>query len=275
MTEKPSTEYERLVQEVYQALHDAEHPGTVEVLHNERVPGRSGCKHQIDVLWKVTPEGAEGEAATVAIECKHLNKTVEVGVIRDFFGVLHDTGAKGIIATKHGFQAGARKFADAYGIGLVEVRPPEDDDWRGRVRGLTVEAIAETPTNVRIDVVPDEEWAAQQGLGDAEVQALTRFVGESRVVDEAGRVVVSDWQVLVNGLTLEEIRSGSSVLELPGHFLVHPDKGRLKIRGVRISNDVASSTETFTSDGDEVVRAILKEVKTGEIKLFDEDGGVR
>ncbi len=195
MTESPGTGYERLVRDVYQALHDAGHPGTVEVLHDERLPGSSGCKHQIDVLWKVKPGDAEGETATVAIECKHLNKTVKVGIVRDFFGVLHDTGAKGIIATKRGFQSGARKFADRYGISLVEVRPPGDADWEGRVRSVVAEPTALVPDNRLLNVVPDDEWAAREGVGLAQVESFVPLVGESRIVDEAGRVVVPDLPV--------------------------------------------------------------------------------
>ena len=275
MPGKPSTEYEELVRDVYQALHDAEHPGTVEVLHNRKLPGDSGCEHQIDVLWKVKPEGAGGMISTVAIECKHYKDTVEVGPVRDFFGVLHDTGAKGIFATKRGFQRGARKFADRYGIGLVEVRPPEDADWEGRVRSVGVEFNAVVPENVRISVIPDDEWATQEGLSPAGVESFACFAGESQIFDGAGRVVVSDLRVLVGNLSVDEIRSGNTVRKYPNHFLVHPKGGRLKIRGVQIVNDSASNTETTTSDGTEIVRAILKEVSTGEIKLFDKYGGVR
>ncbi len=128
---------------------------------------------------------------------------------------------------------------------------------------------------MRLNVVPNDEWAAREGVGLAEVESFVPLVGESRIVDEAGRVVVPDLRILVQGLALDEIRSGSTVREFPGCFLDHPEKGRLKIRGVQILNDVASSTQTVTSDGDEVVRAILKDVSTGEIKLFDKGGGVR
>ena len=87
--DESSLEYEKLAQEVYQALHDAEGFNTVNVQHNVKVLGKSGCKHQIDVYWefKIT-----GETHRVAIECKDYSSCVSVGKVRDFFGVIHDIG---------------------------------------------------------------------------------------------------------------------------------------------------------------------------------------
>jgi predicted helicase len=129
-----SVEYEKLTQEIYQALHDAEGFNTIKVQHNVNIPGKSGCEHQIDVYWEFK---VAGETHRIAIECKNYSSNVSVGRIRDFFGVLHDIGnIKGIFVTRVGYQSGAKKFAAYYGISAKEMRFPTDDDWKGRIKDI-------------------------------------------------------------------------------------------------------------------------------------------
>ena len=47
------TEYEKLVQDIFQAIVDYERCGLkhIAVRHNETIKGISGATHQIDVLW--------------------------------------------------------------------------------------------------------------------------------------------------------------------------------------------------------------------------------
>ncbi len=272
MGEKPSTEYEKLVQEVYQALHDADYPGTVEVRHDVHLSGRSGCEHQIDVYWEVR---SGDETFGVAVECKHLGRTVTIGTVRDFFGVLHDTGAKGIIVSQKGFQSGARKFATQYGIGLTEVRPPREQDWAGRVKGVVLQPTAVLPENVKMSFDLDEAWLVEKGFERSRLEDLLCSGGEARIVDGEGCVVVHDLREMVAGLSIKEVKAEKAVREFPGCFLEHPERGRVKIRAVTMTYEASSSTETFTVDGAEVVKAILKDVSTGEIKFLGEEGGIR
>lgn len=51
MIENQNTEYEKLVQDIYQTLHKSEF-NTINVEHNRKVAGKSGCHHQIDVYWE-------------------------------------------------------------------------------------------------------------------------------------------------------------------------------------------------------------------------------
>ena len=113
-----NTEYEKLAQEIYQAISYAEAVKNINVQHNVKLPGKSGCNHQIDVYWEFEMMGIKH---CVAIECKNYSSEVSVGKVRDFFGVLHDVGnTKGIFVTKVGYQSGAEKFANHYGIVLKE-----------------------------------------------------------------------------------------------------------------------------------------------------------
>lgn len=81
---------------------------------NNVITGKSGCKHQIDVYWEYVKEQ---KLEKVIIECKDYGKAVSIGRVRDFFGVKHDIGdVNAWIISSHGFQKGARLFAEYYDI---------------------------------------------------------------------------------------------------------------------------------------------------------------
>ena len=118
----PNIEYEKITQEIYQELVNADVLKTTDVQHNIKLKGRSGQEHQIDVYWEYEIAGTKQK---VAIECKNYNKTVGIGKVRDFYGVLYDlNNVAGIMVTKIGYQKGAKEYASEYGISLKELRAP-------------------------------------------------------------------------------------------------------------------------------------------------------
>lgn len=48
-----NTEYERFTQEIYQQLVNTDVVKATQVLHDVKLEGRSGQKHQIDVYWEL------------------------------------------------------------------------------------------------------------------------------------------------------------------------------------------------------------------------------
>ncbi|WP_256338062.1 MULTISPECIES: hypothetical protein [unclassified Paenibacillus] len=80
--------------------------------------------------------------------------------MRDFFGVLHDLGnnTKGIFVTKVGYQSGAKKFGDYYGISLKEMRPPNHEDWNGRIRNIEGVFSMIKADNIRCEIEFDDKW---------------------------------------------------------------------------------------------------------------------
>ncbi|MDR1810876.1 MAG: restriction endonuclease [Prevotella sp.] len=124
----PNIEYERFTQEIYQGLINAEGVKTIDVQHNVKLTEKSGQEHQIDVYWEYEYAGVKHK---IAIECKNYNSAVPIGKVRDFYGVLSDlTNVAGIMVTKVGYQAGAKKYAAQYGINLKELRTPSEEDGR-------------------------------------------------------------------------------------------------------------------------------------------------
>lgn len=134
-----SIKYEQLVQSIYQEILAKEGVENVQVDHDVKVRGRSGVEHQIDVLWRFKQAGMEH---TVLIECKNYAKALNLEKVRNFFAVIFDIGnCQGVMATKTGYQSGAAKFAEFYGIAQKLVREPNEDDWEGKVQDIVVKII--------------------------------------------------------------------------------------------------------------------------------------
>ncbi len=147
-----NAEYEKFTQEVYQKLIKADGIHTIDVQHNVKLLGKSGQEHQIDVYWEYEIAGVEHK---VAIECKNYNRTVPIGKVRDFYGVLSDLkNVVGIMVTKVGYQEGAKKFAESYGINLKELRTPNEGEC------VIGEIGIHSNMNIRRRLfLVDEDWA--------------------------------------------------------------------------------------------------------------------
>ncbi len=125
------------MQAIYQTLHDEDAFQNIKVEHNKTgLVGKSGCSHQIDVYWEFE---VAGNIYRTAIECKAYASNVSIGKIRDFYGVLTDIpNLNGIFISLEGFQAGAKKYAEHYGIKLKELRAPKDSDMEGRIQSVHI-----------------------------------------------------------------------------------------------------------------------------------------
>lgn len=163
----PNAEFERFTQRVYQKLVNNDVLKPTIVQHNLKLKGKSGCEHQIDVFWEYE---IAGNKHRVAIECKNYDSLVPIGKVRDFFGVIQDlNGVRGIMVSSKGYQEGAKKFADFYGISLKELRRPS---WN--------ESIGTITTSIHADIrrtlfLIDEGWIAEHNFN---LDRLRRFYAE-------------------------------------------------------------------------------------------------
>ena len=118
---KESDEYEEFVQSVMAALTG------VEVNHKAEFTGvRSGRTIITDVSFLLNAAGSDIQ---VVVECKYYTHKVGVDEIEEFRTKLDDMNVqKGIVVTTIGFQSGAIKSANAYGIALALITPDEQPD---------------------------------------------------------------------------------------------------------------------------------------------------
>ncbi len=274
-----NTEYEKLAQEIYQAISDAEEVKNITVQHDVKLPRKSGCNHQIDVYWEVE---LMRKKHRVAIECKNYLREVSVGKVRDFFGALYDIGKidgeiNGILITKVGYQSGAKQFAAHYGISLKELRPPTAKDWEGRIKTIEL-SITAFYSNIKQRTIDwDRNWLLENSDGrEGDVRVcMSGMSDEMTIVDSSGHVLTTLHEI-ENSLPRDQEQINKVVnRQFSDAFLIDASGQRLKINGIEYLYDVVSESETLIAEGEAIAKAILRDVSSGAIKFFDQTGNVR
>ena len=280
MSDDANAEYEKLVQAIYQTLHDAEGIRTVDVKHNVKIEGKSGCKHQIDVYWEFE---MMGETHRVAIECKNYRDPLEIGKVRDFFGVLYDIGhINGILVTRSGYDSGGIKFADYYNINLREARIPNEQDWKGRLKEIPLTITAFKANIISRDIIPDGEWLLMRGIidpGDEYLSFSLPVDWEDQIIvyNGAGQRITDFLQRKRDLPTFgwEEEKGLKHTFGFDDGYVDTVELGRIKVKHIQFTYDVVSVSVSTVIEGERIARAILKDVKTGQIRFFDRDRTVR
>ena len=99
-------DYEHYIHRVFSKLYPE-----ASITHNvQKIGVMSGTKRQIDILI----EGyLAGYSLNIVVDCKYLNKKVDVKVVESFIGFLHDVKAnKGLLITNRGFTKAAQARAE-------------------------------------------------------------------------------------------------------------------------------------------------------------------
>lgn len=271
----PNIEYEKFTQEIYQKLLNADAPKATNVQHNVKLKGKSGQEHQIDVYWEYEIAGVKHK---VAIECKNYNKTVEIGKVRDFFGALYDLNdVKGIMATKKGYQKGAKEYASYYGIDLKELRVPN--------QGETI--IGEIEHHIYISsrsclFLVDEEYAKTSNLNILRYKQLLDFVHIAKTPKWVNSThvpleLLNDIIIDSNGkniASLDEIEkslpkdSDSDIIIKYEDAYVNTRWGKLKVNEIKYEYKYENETKVIAIDAQGFVEAILIDAQNGEKRLI-------
>lgn len=272
-----NTKYEILAQEIYQILLHSEGFEDIDVRHNIKIKGKSGCEHQIDVYWEFK---IAGKVQRFAIECKNYNKTISIGKVRDFFGVIYDIGdIKGIFVTKKGYQKGAKIFADFHGISLKEIRMPTNEDYSGRLKIITFNNFLNTIKIKNISIDYDYNWIVQNkaSLNLTNITFLSpisEIDAEVFIYDRDGKKMTDFREIkdtLPRNTISEENKTHSISFE---DNYIDTNIGRLKISKAIITYNVLVTHEAFSIDSIEITKAIIKDVKSGDIKFIRKDDTV-
>jgi hypothetical protein len=124
---KAGTKYERLAAIAFRILTKRT------TLHDLRLRGEIGVAHQIDAV-------VGSEQKRILIEAKDYDTNVDLPVVRDFSAVVDDLQPdEAFVVTTVGFSPNAQKWAEAKGLKLAVLRPPEgDEDWGNLVRRIDI-----------------------------------------------------------------------------------------------------------------------------------------
>jgi|GEM_PF-1026483 len=282
MAKNTGKPYEKLTQQVFQAILDQESDvETVTVEHDVTLPGMTANSHQIDVLWRFKRGGIEH---LVIVQCKDHADNVAQGNVFTFKTVLGDIAGqpRGVFVARSGFQQGARDYARAHGITLYELRKPLERDWKGRIRNIVTDVSMYVPDFRNHEVQADSHWfGAELERLHLPESTTVRFTGGGDVTfeNEAGEglMTLNDMAnaLAPKGFIEQDWTKARHVFESPTFLRTpnDPNFNRIKLEAwaleVKVSKAVGPRIEVR---GDDVVSCILFDVLGGERQTFDEDG---
>lgn len=261
---KNSTEYEKVAQQVYQAILANDEVETIEVLHNVQITGLSGVSHQIDVYWRYLKDGVEHQ---VLVECKYYQSTIDLIHARNLLGLLTDIpNSQGVLLTTVGFQRGVVNLCNFYGISLKRLRNPQGSDWDGYIQKIKIEGTLNRTEYVdfalKIDGKDEESIDTMAGENSVSVNTLEALFQDGTdspvsAVTWLDRNVPFDETQISTPLT--------TTLTPPNTFIVLPSRKRVKIHSLDVHYVHSSRTFNLGFDAMDLVRGVLEDFNTKAI----------
>jgi hypothetical protein len=267
------TEYEKLVQGIFNAILNQESVDNIKAEHNLEVQGKT-TKHQIDVYWEFEHGGITYKTI---VECKYWKNPVNKGELLKFSQILQDIPGqpRGVFVTKTGYQKGAKEVAIANGIILYELRELTDKDWDGSIREININLILKKP-NVIIKPIVDVEWCKTK-LREKGHNSLSLHISENRhrIVDENNNTI--DIESIIESLIQRAIKEDKEqqrehLFDSNAFLLIDNEiLDKIKIIGVEIIVNLMRSSDQIKIKFDEMIKFILKNVINKDIKYFDKN----
>lgn len=267
-------EYEKFTQEIYNEILKNQSVKNIDVKHNVKLVGKSGQRHQIDVYWEYQYDNTTFK---IAIECKNYNHTVSIGKVRDFFGALYDLeDVKGIMVTNKGYQEGAKKYGEYYGIDLMELREPEDGEAIVAETTLTIDC----SVRHRLFLI-DEDWAKEHDLNIQSYKQRLDWLcspvcgkwinathiplttKEDKIRNSEGKVIV-DIRKLEDELPKKSKQDDGYVYPFEDAY-VKTEWGDIKIKEVKFEYENHTEIKQFKIDAQNITKAILKNAINKEV----------
>lgn len=148
-------EYEEITRHIYETLGKGSGVKIECYGNNCKVFGKSGVPHQVDVL---TSHSDGLHSYKTMVECKYWDKNISKDIVMKVAEIVEDAGiSKGVIVSKNGYTPDAIAFAKYKNIGLIELRSPNENDWKGRIKNIQLELIMLLPNITKFEYLVDNE----------------------------------------------------------------------------------------------------------------------
>ena len=271
-TTDQGTEYGLFVRNIYRALYDKDGMEDLKISHDVKFAGKSGATHQIDLYWEYSFAGVRNR---MAVECKDYKNKVTKEKISAFKGVLDDIGGgiRGIYACKNGYQKGAKQFAEAYGIQLMEIRHPTDADWEGRMRDIHIDIHMFTIANPNVKFTIDGKWMRVNYPDEKLITEFCEKTDEVYIEDTSNNTVINMLDI-INRLPRSEKGTGFIYeCEYSDAYIVSK-KYRYKLSKLEFRYDVHESIDTVPLYGDKLVKSIVLNTLEEKMQTVFNDGRI-
>jgi hypothetical protein len=139
--------YEELTEDLIRRIGAVDGISTVRLERKVPLTGRA-TGNEIDVLWEFRDKA--DRLVRLLFECRSYSRRINQQALHSWRSVVDDVSeagveAIGVMVTTTGYQAGAQRVADTYGIVICELRAPTGADLAGRVHSARIEFIARQP----------------------------------------------------------------------------------------------------------------------------------
>lgn len=252
-------DYEEITRHIYATLGKA-HGVKIEGYGKDcKVKGRSGVEHQVDVL---TSHSDGIHIYKTMIECKYWEQHINKDIVMKVAEVVDDAGLnKGIIVSKYGFTPDAISYARFKNIGLVELRKPTDEDWKGRVRDIRVNLHMILPeiTNLELILMQSAEiprWLESKLNRNPELLSV-------KYPDNT----ITSLETIIEGFCSElskKTENETLVKNLSfdaGTLLLYdPTNETIPIGGIKINGILKVAKQTIDIRGDDHILMIMKSI---------------
>ena len=267
-------DHEIVSKDIFEAILKQENVRNLKVCHNVTIEGNT-TKHQIDVYWKFT---AASVPYFTIVQVKKEKRKVSQGDMFTFKGVLDDIPGRprGLFISQRGYQSGALKVAQGYGIipyELTEVTEqppvemttlsiattklrPEILSWEWRIYYTTLDDIL---------VTLDAEWAQERNIS-----LPVRM--EATHIAQIEFAVAGQDPVKLREFTQNIVREHRKTSRVPMHFPVTEPTMMTGISFYTVDGVRLDSVSIVAFSG---VISIREELRVWPFFQVDQDSGTR
>lgn len=270
----PGDDYELVVQHIVGQLAKRAQVETTRLEHDVDVQGRA-TTNQIDVLWDFTD--ADDKRHRIVFEARDHKNPIKQGSLHAFRSVVDDIQSdtrpvEGVMVTTTGYQQGAKRVAETYGLLVLELRPPTPHDLDNRLEAIvvTINPVIPVVTEVGIEVIDmldPAAWESRDPWAPLEIQS------------DPDQMTISLQRVLTDGElgTLDAPRALHRVQRLfePAATLLLNHKPVATLHAVSATvGSSAAPPVTVTVGGLKTVAWMLRDALSGSRLWFGEHGAV-
>tara|TARA_R110001599_G_C12269246_1_gene661199 strand:+ start:2722 stop:3537 length:816 start_codon:yes stop_codon:yes gene_type:complete len=257
--------YELLTQKIYKSILESEGVENLEVKHDQRVKGKSGVEHQIDVFWEYKYAGVSHK---VLIECKYYSKPISLIHARNMLGLLNDIpNSQGLIVTTQGFQSGVIDFCNHYEISLKRIRPPQGSDWDGCIQIVNINGELYQNQYLNLGFSFDVSDEDTKVFFDANGKEISFNAYDSMIEDCGEELFIGKWLDKNITANLQELNTKREDLLEPNNArVILPSGEKLKLCNVNVLWELTKQDLSISVDAIDFVHAVLEDFGSGKVE---------
>lgn len=218
----------------------------------------------------------------MALECKLRGRKVDLGIVRDFWGVVDDIpGLREVIVSPTGFTSGAIQYAQNKGTGLKIIRPANQEDYHGRVKMILISFRLKQAVNLQLQTNIDIAWYEKNKTLQLEEFLASMNVGKVRtdriIIEDRGFgevIILAELQNHLPVLAVEDISvTHTWTKTFRDGYIVYPNGYELKLISIEVDYEIQQS-EPFTVvvGGEEVAHVLIQDALAGTLLFVDGQG---